>query len=255
MNGCQLDARITLSLLCLSLVAFSGCATGKAQMNACEDCRSADTIRCLPRSHSQDPPNAAIAGVHRCVEPLPKDAVPVPAGAYVQQWREVMFDGAQQRHWLISRNEWFDGGSKLGPKGREHVKRIAEAMQMQPNWVVIESEPVALKIAESYEDALLAHETLHAERRDAVVIALAEAGHENAADCVIFDDDRSVGIRGIEAPMIFNSQFNGGGGMQRGNGGGGGGLGGGGGGGGGGFGGGGFGGGGGGFGGGGGGIF
>jgi hypothetical protein len=239
-------------LLSCLLFTCSGCVTDPAQSSVCDDCPADGEIRCLPRTNSQHPPNAMISADHRCVEPLPKDSVPVPAGAYVQQWRETMVAGAQQQHWLISRNEWYNGGSELGPDGRNHISRISEAMKVQPNWVVIETEPVSIGSGESYEDALLKHEIQQSERRDAIVTALVEAGHSNAEEWVVFEEDRSVGIRGIEAPMIFNRQFMGGGGNRGGigrggMGGGGGGIGGGGGGG--------FGGGGGGFGGGGGGIF
>ena len=198
-----------LLLMMLSL----GCATD-SQMQTSAECRSCDEPRCLTRSYSQAPPNAAIVGTQRCVEPLPKDSVPVPAGAYVQQWRESMVEGAQQRHWFISRNEWFDGGSELGPEGRKHVSRIAEAMKLQPDWVVIETEPVSLELGESYEDALMRQQELQEERRNVVVMLLAEAGNENAAEWVIFGDERPVGVRGIEAPMIFNGQMGGGGGNR-----------------------------------------
>ena len=213
----------------------SGCVTDTAQMQhgqPCQHCQECGRVRCLPWTHSQVPPNAMVSQVDRCIEPLPKDGVPVPAGTYVQQWRENMVQEAQQRHWLISRNEWFDGGSQLGPEGRKHVVRIAEAMKLQPNWVVIETEPIALQMGASYEDALRDQELLQTERFDAVVTALTEAGNVDAASWVVFEDDRSVGVRGIEAPMIFNRQFmNGGGGNRggigRGMGGGGGGMGGG----------------------------
>jgi len=229
MNSCDFSGwygRLLVGFGLLLMIGSLGCATDTSHMQTCEDCRSNDNPRCLPRSHSQDPPNAALVGVQRCVEPLPKDGVPVPAGAYVQQWRESMVEGAQQRHWFIDRNEWFDGGSELGPEGRKHVSRIAEAMTMQPDWVIIETEPVSIELGESYEEALMRQQRLQEERWNVVVMFLSQAGNQNAAEWVVFGDERPVGVRGIEAPMIFNRQFmNGGGnrgGMGRGVGGGGG---------------------------------
>ena len=218
--GCRSHSRRMIASLLVAIVSLcSGCVMDTAQVQhgqQCQHCQECGRVHCLPWTHSQVPPNAMVSQVDRCVEPLPKDGVPVPAGAYVQQWRENMVQEAQQRHWLITRNEWFDGGSQLGPEGRRHVNRIAEAMKLQPNWVVLETEPVALQMGASYEDALQDHEALQAERFDAIVTALTEAGNVDAASWVVFEDDRSVGVRGIEAPIIFNRQFMNGGGGNRG---------------------------------------
>ena len=188
----------------------TGCAGDRASI--CYDEEQCQA--CLPHSHAEVPPNAGVVDTQKCVERLPKDAVPVPAGTYVQHWRGAMSNAAQQQQCVISRNEWFDGGNQLGPKGQQHVKRIAESLMMQPCLVVIETEPVALQPGGSYDDALLFNETLQAERKAAVVNALVEVGNADAADWVVFAEDRSVGVRGIEAPIIFNGQFGGGGGNQ-----------------------------------------
>ena len=202
---------LSITAVLVGLIGLcAGCAGVRASI--CYDEESCQA--CLPYSHAEVPPKAGVVDTQKCVERLPKDAVPVPAGAYVRNWRGAMSNGAQQQQWVISRNAWFDGGSQLGPKGQTHVNRIAENLKMQPCWVVIETEPVALQPGGSYDDALLFNETLQAERKAAVVNALAEVGNEDAADWVVFADDRSVGVRGIEAPIIFNGQFGGGGGNQ-----------------------------------------
>ncbi len=213
------------------LVACGGCAlTGKTQHD--DGCPCGDPS-CLPVATGEVPPGAQVAAISRCVQPLPKDGVPSPAGTYVDQWRGAMSAAAQQQHWVVTRNQWFDGGSELGPNGKKHVERIAECMFTQPNYVVVETEPVHLELGETYEDALKRNEELQVGRREEVVSSLASAGVENADQWVVFAEDRTVGVRGIEAPLIYNRQFMGGmmggnrGGIGRGMGGGMGGLGGG----------------------------
>ena len=200
---------LSITAVWVGLIGFcAGCAGNRGGICHNED----PCLACLPKSHAQVPPQAAVVDTQKCVERLPKDAVQVPAGTYVQHWRSAMSSGAQQQQWVVSRNEWFDGGSQLGPKGQQHVNRIAESLRMQPCLVVIETEPIALQPGGSYDDALRFNEKLQEERKAAVVNALVEVGNADAADWVVFADDRSVGVRGIEAPVIFNGQFGGGGG-------------------------------------------
>jgi hypothetical protein len=151
-----------------------------------------------------------INATERCVDPVPKDAVPAPAGTYLSQWRGAMSYHAQQQHWVIPRNEWFDGGSQLGPQGQRHLDRVVQCLAEAPRTVVIENEPLALELGDDYEEAVKKNRQLQFERRNTVVTALAEAGIENADQWVVFAEDRNVGVRGIEAPQIYNRQFIGG---------------------------------------------
>jgi len=203
-------------LLSLPLLISSGCATlpsKTAPHNRDCPCGQAS---CVPVSTSHLPPAAGIDVAHRCTDRLPNDAVPAPAGTYVSQWRGAMSYGAQQQHWVVTRNEWFDGGSQLGPKGLQHMQRIAQCHLAEPHVVVIETEPVALEMQQSYEDALQSNQRLQLDRRNVVVAALDNAGVPDADQWVVFAEDRSVGVRGIEAPQVFNSQFGGGGRGNRG---------------------------------------
>jgi len=197
------------------LVTCGGCAAlGTKQAKHADDCPCGEP-NCLPVVSGEVPPGAQVAEISRCVQPLPKGSVPSPAGSYVDQWRGAMSSAAQQQHWVITRNEWFDGGSELGPKGKQHVERIAECMYTQPSYVVVESEPVQLELGETYEEALKRNEQMQVGRRNEVIASLAAAGVENADQWVVFAEDRTVGVRGIEAPLIYNRQFMGG--MMRGN--------------------------------------
>ena len=201
----------------MPMLMASGCANLSLPLThrkaSCPD----DGVGCLPVDGSVVPPAASVHVAHRCVDPLPDDAIPAPVGTYVGQWRGAMSHGAQERHWFVSRDEWFDGGSQLGPKGKRHVERIAKCLFNEPQPVVIENEPVALEMGESYEEAVQSNQQLQVERRSVVVTALAEAGVPDANQWVVFADDRNVGVRGIEAPQVFNQQFMGGLGGGRGN--------------------------------------
>ena len=219
-------------LIGLTLLIPSGCDTLPKKHAPHSKACPCGQASCLPVSTSHLPPAAGIDVAQRCTDRLPKDAVPAPAGVYVSQWRGAMSYGSQEQHWVVTRNEWFDGGSQLGPKGQQHVQRIVQCHLAEPHVVVIETEPVALEMHQSYEDALQSNQRLQLDRRNVVVTALANAGVPDADQWVVFAEDRSVGVRGIEAPQVFNSQFGGGGrgnrgGIGRGQGGMGGGMGGG----------------------------
>lgn len=172
---------------------------------------------CLPTACVESEPTAGIVDTQRCLQPFPRRAVSAPSGTYVNQWREATSVGASGQNWVISRNEWFNGGDELGPDGILHLARIAEAITVDPSLVVIEAEPVSLAASESYPEALERNQTLHDVRKSYVVNALARAGIEDAASYVIFAEDRTVGVRGIEAPSVFGRQFLSGGRGGRGN--------------------------------------
>lgn len=201
------DAAVVI--VSMQVFMASGCTNLPSPFGQRETCCADGQVGCLPIDASEVPPAASINHTYRCVEPMPEDAVPAPIGTYMGQWRGAMSDGAQKQNWIVTRNEWFDGGSQLGPKGQQHVQRIAHCLVTYPQLVVIENEPVALALGDSYEEAVRANQQLQIKRRNVVVEALAEAGVPDAPQWVVFADDRSVGVRGVEAPLIYNSQFSG----------------------------------------------
>ncbi|MEM9646374.1 MAG: hypothetical protein AAF989_15390, partial [Planctomycetota bacterium] len=155
-----------LALMTLpALAAIVGCAGDRvcmqSNLDACpSDCQQACATDCIPVTVGQSPPSVALAEWKRCVEPIDCEAVPAPAGTYVTGWREAQWAGAQQRHWVITRNQWFSGGDQLSPEGLKHLESIATTMQQTPNWVVIETQPLQLESEESYEEALQRNEQL-----------------------------------------------------------------------------------------------
>ncbi len=206
----QAPAGFTGSVMLLAVVLLSGCATDRACKQSCPDeCPEICATACLPKTMGEAPPKVMLADWQRCVEPLPNEAVPAPPGTYVTAWREAQWAGALQRLSVITRNEWFSGGDQLSPDGSQHLSRIANAMLKTPNWVVIEEQPVQLRRDESYDEAIQRIEQLQERRRLVVVDGLARSGVADADQWVIFRKDRGLGVRGIEAPQIYNRQFQG----------------------------------------------
>ncbi|MEX0819490.1 MAG: hypothetical protein WD070_07845 [Pirellulaceae bacterium] len=146
----------------------------------------------------------------RCVDPIPHDAIPAEPGTYVDQWGDQMGAQADRQQQILTRNLWFDGSEELGPDGQERIIQIAESLQVYPHLVLIEEEPIDIKPDQSYAQAMETQYELNSARRDNVIHALHDLGLEDVDDLVTFTTDRSVGVRGIEAPTIFNRQFMGG---------------------------------------------
>jgi len=114
---------------------------------------------------------------------------------------------------VVARHEWFSGQDQLGPEGREHVGALAEAVAYNDHPVVLESEPVALLGDETYDEALARTAQLNESRRQSVVAALAASGVPDAPERVILTPVERVGVRGAEAPRIYNQMINGFGGF------------------------------------------
>ncbi|MEM1227825.1 MAG: hypothetical protein AAGJ40_19205 [Planctomycetota bacterium] len=183
-------------------VTAAGCASPALRA----DCHPS----CLPTQSSDAPATAGIVNVNRCVEPISLDAIAAPNGTYVNHWRELTNAAAHDEWWMIERNEWFDGGSRLGPNGLEHVNQIAQGFNEHPRWIAIENAAFAFEGDEAYDDAMARTRNLDIERRNEMIRQLAEFGATDAEPWVVFVEDRTVGVHGIEAPNVFNQQFLGG---------------------------------------------
>jgi len=171
---------------------------------------------CLETTSDFADPKASLLATERCIEELPCAAVPAPPGTYVNAWSDTMAAQAVVQGDIITRNLWFDGGDELGPDGRERLIKIAESFGEQPRLILIEEEPVAIASSQTYAEALDANGRLNNQRKASVVSMLEGLGIADAEGLVFFTTDRSVGVRGIEAPNVFNRQFMGGMGGGRG---------------------------------------
>lgn len=206
-----------LVVLVMGALVTCGCAADRVCKVSCPDaCAEACAADCLPKTFGAAEPNVTLADWNRCVEPVSEDAIPSPPGTYVNAWLDAQQATASQRHRVITRNEWFAGGDQLSPDGVQHLHRLASVMSHDPSWVVIESQPLSLKTDESYSEALQRINELQQRRRQLVVAQLSSGGVADADRWVIFAEDRTVGVRGIEAPQIFNRQFQTGGQGNRG---------------------------------------
>lgn len=139
-----------------------------------------------------------------------KAAVPAPPGTYVNGWNDAMICSARRHDFVISRHEWFSGGDQLGPEGRQHVAKLAEVLPRVPDHVIIEAEPTELRSNESIDEALARTAGLNEQRRQDVVQALTDQGVPDAELRVSLAPIDRVGVRGIEAPQVYNQIFMGG---------------------------------------------
>ena len=139
------------------------------------------------------------------------DAVPAQPGTYVNEWNNTMRCAAQSDKFVIHRNAWFNGGVEPGPKAVQQIQQLAEHMTQQSDHVLLEEEPVQPKYDESLADATSRTQQLNAARRSAVVASLQTAGVADADARVHITSPQTIGVRGIEAPRVFNQLFQGGG--------------------------------------------
>lgn len=162
-------------------------------------------------------------GVCKRSDTIDPAAVPAPPGTYVNQWNDAMNCSARQQQLLISRHEWFSGGNELGPEGREHVLQLSELMKSSGYLITIELEPVQLDYDETFEEATARTIQLNEQRREVVVQLMNDSGVADADQRVFLLPSNSVGVRGVEAPRVYNrllfgGQGSGGGGNQNGGG-------------------------------------
>jgi len=165
------------------------------------------TVSCLPYTSIREAPQAQIVASERCVEHLPLSATPAPIGTYVQSWNDVMVHEGETHQYFLTRNLWFNGSTELGPEGRERVGQLAELLKVSPQPIWVEEEPLALLPNQTYDQASDALRTLNQRRRETLVQAFAEQGVLHANELVVLQTDRSVGVRGIESPLIYNRQY------------------------------------------------
>ena len=166
--------------------------------------------QCLERDAIVEPPKASLLQAARCLEELPHGGVPAPLGTYVGAWSMAMSRQADTQLAILTRNLWFDGGKQLGPDGQRRVLEFAESFRQVPHPILLEVEPLNVGANQAYSDAVEANTKLNADRKAEVVDSLARMGIPEAQDFVYLVPDRSVGVKGVETPNVFNQQFIGG---------------------------------------------
>lgn len=118
----------------------------------------------------------------------PSVMMPEPNGSFVHKIQEVQVAKAQASNYVIFLDEWYKGGTVLGPYGTCHLNRIVARLAEVPYPVVI--QPTA--------DA-----TLNEARREQIVAALARCGVAEPDHRVIVACPDAEGLYGEEAPRLY----------------------------------------------------
>lgn len=212
-------------------VSLSLCSSGCALHHAGKPARKPSAVALKPAAAAamQDcPPEVVrprpVVAAERPMyrrDAIPKAAIPAAVGTSVNAWESAMICESQMQQQMLARHSWYAAGATPGPDGRRRIGELAEQMRSTTGLLVLEAEPVQPEYDESVEDAVQRTEDLNSQRRAWVVEQLAALGVENAEQRVVFGSRRPLGIRGIEAPRVYNSLAIGGFGQGQGQGGGG----------------------------------
>jgi len=114
----------------VGLFGFCADCSWRSRKASAIDANSA--MRVCPISHAKFRPRRQSSDTQKnASNVLPKDAVPVLRAPTSKQFGEVACPlRAQQQQWVISRNEWFDGGSQLGSQGVNSMSTPRESLLM-----------------------------------------------------------------------------------------------------------------------------
>ncbi len=225
-----MSERMWLNLLLLMLGAgATGCATSSL---ACRDCGETANWQ-----HAESPHTSGTATCEQCqacncqtagfpqkscrqgecrhadcrrANDFCPDAIPVNPGTYVNNWNSAMRCAAKSDEFLVSRNAWFNGGTELGPEATRNVQHLASRIATQSHDLLLEQEPVLPTYQETLAAATTRTQQLNTARRSAVVAALRSGGVVDAEQRVHATSPPPVGVRGIEAPRVFQQLFQGG---------------------------------------------
>jgi hypothetical protein len=217
---------VLLGAAILSLSVFVGCQSSSGLLTSTESCAERGrgpsgaegnhngrlwfSGQNSGRGGGQECRENGSDGVCKRSDTVDPAAVPAPPGTYVNQWNDAMICSARQQQLLISRHEWFSGGNALGPEGREHVLQLSELMKSSGYLITIELEPVQLDYDETFEEATARTIQLNEQRREVVVQLMNDSGVADAYQRVVLLPSNAVGVRGVEAPRIYNGLLFGG---------------------------------------------
>jgi hypothetical protein len=105
---------------------------------------------------------------------------PAVTGTYTRQLFDLQAAKAEADDFVIYKNEWYMGGTKLGPFGSYHITEIVRRLAEVPFPVVLQPQ--------------IGDPALDLARRDVVVRALAEAGMPDADQRVIIAYPQAEGL-------------------------------------------------------------
>ncbi len=171
-----------LAMLCGMLMA-GGCAhTGSCSSGSCGT-NSCETGSCSTAKHHHKK--------HGCND-VPPGALPQPNGTFVHRFQEVQADKAEADDFVIYANEWFMGGTELGPFGERHVLQIAKRLPQCGYPVVLQPDRNA---------------SLNLSRAAHITARLENLGVTDANVRVVVGDPHALDLDGNEAPRIYGQML------------------------------------------------
>ena len=121
-------------------------------------------------------------------EERPALIMPEPNGLAVHRFQDIQAAKAEPSDFVFFLDEWYKGGTVLGPYGTYHLGHMLERLPKVPFPVVIQP---------SHDQEL--NET----RRQQIVTALAKAGVPDPDQRVLIAFPSAEGLYGDEAPRIY----------------------------------------------------
>ncbi len=134
--------------------------------------------------------------------------MPAPLGTYVHRAEDIQASKAKASAFVFFLDEWYMGGTFLGPHGARHLQAILQELPHTPMQVQIQPAP-DLELNET--------------RRLAMVNVLLKEGILDADNRVVIAFPQAEGLRGDEAERIYRDMLqpqrnlSGVGGIQNGN--------------------------------------
>ncbi|MCA9072318.1 MAG: hypothetical protein KDA84_25505 [Planctomycetaceae bacterium] len=145
---------------------------------------------------------------HECAPAVPLEATPAPLGTSVCNYRDIHRGAAEAEDFVIFQHEWYQGGERLGPKGRRHLDQIITHLGECGTPVVIEPQEVFVEENEPIDTAVARARTLDEIRRQDIIATLAAAGVPNPEERVVIAYPKPEGLFGVEAPRTFRQILN-----------------------------------------------
>lgn len=103
-----------------------------------------------------------------------------PHGSFMRRFQALQADKAEASDFVVFLNEWFEGGTQLGPFGLYHINQIAQRLPTVPFPVKVQPQ---------------ADSALNEKRRQVIVAALLGLGVADADTRVVIAYPEAEGIR------------------------------------------------------------
>jgi hypothetical protein len=118
-------------------------------------------------------------------QPVP---IPEPLGSHLSRFETAQNNKAEETDFVFFLDEWYLGGTRLGPHGLDHLNRVLQRLPETPFPVVIQPDK---------DDAM------NEARRQVLVAALLKHGIADAESRVIVAYPEAGGLYGEETERIY----------------------------------------------------